>query len=97
MGADGESSPYAGWRWVDYLVVGLFAALTVGIGKYFSSRNTSTESYYVGSRSLPAWAVSPLSLPSFIPSHIGLCRCARQAEGRHAASLGRWASPSWPP
>jgi len=57
MGADGESSPYAGWRWVDYLVVGLFAALTVGIGKYFSSRNTSTESYYVGSRSLPAWAV----------------------------------------
>ena len=42
---------------LDYLVIGLYFAVTIGIGVYFSRKNTDTEEYFLGGRAFPGWAI----------------------------------------
>lgn len=44
-------------RWVDFLIVALYLGGVTFIGIRFSRRQTSTESYFVAKRSIPAWAM----------------------------------------
>eukprot|EP00192_Tetraselmis_astigmatica_P003760 CAMPEP_0117658296 /NCGR_PEP_ID=MMETSP0804-20121206/5789_1 /TAXON_ID=1074897 /ORGANISM="Tetraselmis astigmatica, Strain CCMP880" /LENGTH=541 /DNA_ID=CAMNT_0005464809 /DNA_START=324 /DNA_END=1950 /DNA_ORIENTATION=- len=59
---------YASWRWLDYACIVLFALLTVFIGKFFAGRNQSTDSYFMGNRSLPGWAVGFSMLSTLMSS-----------------------------
>lgn len=43
--------------WVDILVLIGYFGLTLGIGLFFSRRNTNTEEYFLGGRSFPGWAL----------------------------------------
>jgi solute:Na+ symporter, SSS family len=43
--------------WIDWIVLGAYFGLTLGIGLYFSKKNTSTEEYFLGGRSFPGWAL----------------------------------------
>jgi SSS family solute:Na+ symporter len=42
---------------LDVLVVLAYLATIVGIGAYFARKQTSTDAYFAGGRSVPAWAV----------------------------------------
>lgn len=44
-------------HWADILVLVLYFALTLGIGMFFSRKNTNTEEYFLGGRSFPGWAL----------------------------------------
>jgi SSS family solute:Na+ symporter len=57
-----------GLAFVDYVVVaGYFAAL-IGVAVYFSRQQTTTEVYYVGSRSIPWWAMGISLMATLISS-----------------------------
>lgn len=43
-------------RWLDFIVVVAYMAAMVYLGVRFSKRQTSTEHYFVGARSIPGWA-----------------------------------------
>ncbi len=43
--------------WIDIVVLVAYFGLTVGIGFYFSRKNTNTEEYFLGGRSFPGWAL----------------------------------------
>jgi SSS family solute:Na+ symporter len=42
---------------IDIIVLAVYFGLTVGIGLYFSKKNTDTEEYFLGGRSFPGWAL----------------------------------------
>lgn len=42
---------------LDYVFIGIYFAITIGIGAYFSKKNTDTEEYFLGGRSFPGWAI----------------------------------------
>ncbi len=44
-------------RLADIIVLALYFGATVGIGAYFSRKNTNTEEYFLGGRSFPGWAL----------------------------------------
>ena len=44
-------------RWLDLVVIVLYLSAMVIMGFWFSRRQTSTETYFVASRSIPHWAV----------------------------------------
>lgn len=44
------------FQWLDYAVVIAYFALMLGIGVYFSSRQNSTEDYFIGGGRVPWWA-----------------------------------------
>lgn len=44
-------------RILDLIVLILYFGATLGIGLYFSKKNTSTEEYFLGGRSFPGWAL----------------------------------------
>jgi SSS family solute:Na+ symporter len=44
-------------RWLDLIVIGLYMAGMALIGLWFARRQTSTERYFVGQRSIPGWAM----------------------------------------
>jgi Na+/proline symporter len=51
---------------LDWAVVGLYAVLALGIGVYFTRRaGKNIESYFVGSRSLPWWAIGFSTVATF--------------------------------
>jgi SSS family solute:Na+ symporter len=56
-------------RWVDLGIVAGYMAVLVGIGVRFSRRQTSTETYFVAKRSVPAWAMG-LSLVATLISSV---------------------------
>ncbi len=55
-------------RALDVLVIGVYMAALAGIGVYFSRRQTSTEEYFVASRSIPGWAMGLSLLATIITS-----------------------------
>jgi len=57
-----------GLRWLDYLVVGCYFTTLVLMGLYFSKRQKTTERYFTGGRSMPAWAVGMSILATLISS-----------------------------
>lgn len=55
-------------RWLDLAIVAGYMAVLVGIGIRFSRRQTSTETYFVAKRSVPAWAMGLSLLATLISS-----------------------------
>jgi SSS family solute:Na+ symporter len=55
-------------RWIDVLIIGAYLSCLVGIGLYFSRRQTSTEAYFVARRSIPGWAMGLSLLATIITS-----------------------------
>jgi SSS family solute:Na+ symporter len=43
--------------WIDISVLVAYFGLTIGIGLFFSRKNTNTEEYFLGGRSFPGWAL----------------------------------------
>lgn len=60
--------PNEGLYLLDYLVVLFYLAVIVCIGVYISRKQTSTEAYFAGGRSIPAWAVGFSLLATLISS-----------------------------
>jgi len=52
LAAGAEASPPRGFGIADWLVLVVYAAALMGIGYYYSRRQTTTEEYFVGSRRL---------------------------------------------
>ena len=42
---------------LDWLVVAVYAAVIVGIGVYATKRQTGTDEYFRGSKTIPWWAI----------------------------------------
>jgi solute:Na+ symporter, SSS family len=42
----------------DYILIAIYLAALVGVGFYFSKRESSTENFFVGGRNVPTWAVA---------------------------------------
>ena len=55
-------------HWLDFLVVALYLGVVVFMGARFSRRQTSTESYFVAKRSIPAWAMGMSLFATLISS-----------------------------
>lgn len=55
-------------RWLDLVIVLAYMAVMVGVGLRFSRRQTSTETYFVAKRSVPAWAMGLSMLATLISS-----------------------------
>ncbi len=55
-------------HWVDYGVVGCYLAAIVWLGVHFSRKQTSTNEYFAGGRSVPAWAIGMSLLATLISS-----------------------------
>ena len=51
------SDKYQGLIWADYVSLSVYFGLMLLMGLYFLRRQKNTEEYFVGSRSMPAWAV----------------------------------------
>ena len=48
--ADGDETVVArGLQWLDWMLIALYAAATIGLGWYYSRRQKSTEEYFIGS------------------------------------------------
>jgi solute:Na+ symporter, SSS family len=57
-----------GTRWLDLLVVVAYMSAMAYVGIRFSKRQTSTETYFMGKRSVPAWAMGLSMLATLISS-----------------------------
>jgi SSS family solute:Na+ symporter len=55
-------------RWLDLLVIGAYMVALLSVGIRFSGRQTSTETYFVAKRSIPAWAMGLSLLATLISS-----------------------------
>lgn len=55
-------------RWIDLAIVVLYLVSLVWMGKWFGRRQTSTESYFVARRSVPAWAMGMSVMASLVSS-----------------------------
>src|SRR4051812_47087360 len=44
-------------RWLDLVVIVVYMLAMLGVGRWFSRRQTSTETYFVAKRSIPHWAM----------------------------------------
>ena len=58
----------ASLRWLDLVIVAAYMALLAAIGIRFSGRQTSTETYFVAKRAVPAWAMGLSLLATLISS-----------------------------
>jgi SSS family solute:Na+ symporter len=58
----------ANLRWLDLLIVFSYMSVMVGVGIWFSRRQTSTEAYFVAKRSVPSWAMGFSLLATLISS-----------------------------
>jgi len=63
---------HQGLQLLDWLMIALYASVVMGIGIYYSRKQTSTEEYFLGNRSMGSFvtgisiAVSILSTISFL-------------------------------
>jgi solute:Na+ symporter, SSS family len=55
-------------HWLDYIVIAITLLVSLGVGFYFAKRQTSTDSYFAGGRSIPSWAVGMSILATLISS-----------------------------
>ncbi|MFV0366398.1 MAG: sodium:solute symporter [Mangrovibacterium sp.] len=55
-------------HWIDYLIMFLTLAVSVGIGVYFSKRQKDTENYFKAQGSIPSWAIGMSILATLISS-----------------------------
>lgn len=52
----GEVKPEAVFGWVNYLVIGIYLVLLVGMGIFFSRRENTTDDYFKAGGRIPWWA-----------------------------------------
>jgi solute:Na+ symporter, SSS family len=57
-----------GISWLDYLVMLVYFGVMVAVGWFFSRKQKTTENYYAGGRSVPAWAIGMSVLATLISS-----------------------------
>lgn len=55
-----------GLRWLDAMVIAVYATAMIAIGFRFARRQTTTESYFVSKRSVPAWVLAMSLLATII-------------------------------
>ena len=55
-------------HWIDWTIIVLYIGLIAYLGKRFSESSKSTGGYFVGSRSIPAWAIGMSVLATLISS-----------------------------
>jgi SSS family solute:Na+ symporter len=55
-----------GIRWIDAIVVAVYMTAMIAIGLRFARRQTTTETYFVAKRSIPAWALAMSMLATII-------------------------------
>jgi SSS family solute:Na+ symporter len=55
-------------RWIDLIVVAVYLGFMAALGMHFSRRQTSIETYFVGKRSVPGWALGMSMLATMISS-----------------------------
>jgi SSS family solute:Na+ symporter len=55
-------------HWIDWSIIVFYLGLMVYLGKRFSKRNSSTNNYFVGTRTIPAWAIAMSILATLISS-----------------------------
>ncbi len=53
---------------LDYVVIAISLLVSLGVGFYFARRQTSTNSYFAGGRSIPSWAIGMSILATLISS-----------------------------
>ena len=57
------------WKqWVDYSVIALYTLVVIGIGIYFSKEKKDSETYLLGGRTMPSWAIGLACLMSLFSS-----------------------------
>ncbi|MBR7127003.1 MAG: sodium/solute symporter [Lentisphaeria bacterium] len=57
------------WKqWVDYGVIALYTLVVIGIGIYFSKEKKDSETYLLGGRTMPSWAIGLACLMSLFSS-----------------------------
>ncbi len=55
-------------HWLDYIVIAITLVISLGVGFYFAKRQTNTDSYFTGGRSIPSWAIGMSILATLISS-----------------------------
>jgi SSS family solute:Na+ symporter len=55
-------------QWLNPAIIGIYMLLLLAVGVYFSRKQTSTEAYFVASRSVPGWAMGISLLATIITS-----------------------------
>lgn len=55
-------------HWIDYIVIILSLVISLYVGFYFVKKQTSTNAYFAGGRSIPSWAVGMSILATLISS-----------------------------
>src|ERR1700722_6153206 len=53
-------------RWLDALVVMVYLTTIIAVGLRLASRQTTTETYFVAKRAIPAWALGMSMLATII-------------------------------
>ena len=52
-----ERRQFRGLQGLDWLVIGVYGALMLGVGWYYSRRQTNTEEYFLAGRSMNSWLI----------------------------------------
>lgn len=68
--------------WVDYLIIGLYFAVTLGIGLALRTRMRSSEDFFLSGRSLPSWVTGL----AFVGANLGALEILGM--GANAAQYG---------
>lgn len=55
-------------HWIDWIIIAVYIGLIAYLGKRFAEKGKSTDGYFVGSRSIPAWAIGMSVLATLISS-----------------------------
>lgn len=55
-------------RWLDVVVIAIYFGVVAWVGLRFARRQTSTEAYFVGGRSIPGWALGISMFATLISS-----------------------------
>lgn len=84
--APAVSQQQAGLQWIDWLLIAVYACATIGLGFYFSRRQTSTEEYFVGGGNLNPLLVG-VSLFATLLSTISYLSMPGEASGKGPVNL----------
>src|SRR5579864_6330881 len=55
-------------HWIDLIIIVMYMAVLALVGFRFARKQTSTETYFVAKRSIPAWALGLSLVPTIITS-----------------------------
>ncbi len=56
------------FHWIDWLIILFYLGLIIYIGRRFSKKNNTTSDYFIGRRTIPAWAIGISVLSTLISS-----------------------------